>query len=87
MRPTEIAKGPRAVRSLLADACDEYWLVRLSYAEDNGHSSELTVEPIEMDAANLYAECLPDANEERFLIDRIEWARVLTEAEEARAVS
>jgi len=81
-RPAEIAKGPRAIRSLLAAACDEYWLVRLSYVDGAGRASELTVEPIETDGGNLYAECLPEGDEQRLVIDSIEWARVLTETEE-----
>jgi len=81
-RPADIARGPRAIRALLAAACDEYWLVRLSYVDGTARGSELTVEPIEISGGNLYAECLPEGDEQRLVIDAIEWARVLTEAEE-----
>ena len=40
------------------------------------------MEPIEISAGNLYAECHPEGDEQRLVIDAIEWARVLTEAEE-----
>ncbi|MGI8807206.1 MAG: helicase-associated domain-containing protein [Acidimicrobiales bacterium] len=81
-RPDEIAKGARAVRALLGEACEEYWLVRLSYVNGNGRSSELTVEPTDLDGRHLYAMCLPGGEERSLVVDRIEWARVLTEAEE-----
>jgi len=81
-RPTEIAKGPRAVRAVLALACDEYWVVRLSYESTGGRGSELTVEPTDLDGRHLYANCFPDGEDRSFVIDRIEWVRVLTAAEE-----
>ena len=61
---------------------DEYWLVRLGYINDHGRSAELTVEPIEVDPVHLYGTCYPDGDERQFIVDRIEWVRVLTEAEE-----
>jgi len=81
-KPTEIVKDPRALRVMLAQACEEYWLARLSYVASNGHATEITVEPTELDGRNLYASSVPDGNERRFVVDRIEWARVLTDAEE-----
>ena len=81
-RPAEIIKMPRQVRQMLEQACDEYWLVRLGYVNDRGRSTELTVEPIEVDPMHLYATCFPDGDERRLVVDRIEWVRVLTEAEE-----
>ncbi len=67
---------------MLEQACDEYWLVRMGYVNDHGRSAELTVEPIEVDTVHLYATCYPDGDERQFVVDRIEWVRVLTEAEE-----
>ncbi len=81
-RPTGIAKGSREVRSLLDMACEEYWVIRLSYVHSNGHASEITVEPTDINARNLHATCFPRGDERRFVVDRIEWVRVLTEAEE-----
>ena len=82
-RPAEIVKGPRAVRALLSQACEEYWVVRLSYLNTNGRSAELTVEPTDVDARQVHAICFPRGDERSFLFDRIDWVRVLTEAEEA----
>jgi predicted DNA-binding transcriptional regulator YafY len=82
-RPTEIARGPRAVRFVLGQACEEFWLVRIAYLSTSGGGSELTIEPTDLDARHLYAVCFPDGDERRFVVDRIEWVRVLTEAEEA----
>jgi hypothetical protein len=81
-RPSEIIKGAGAIGEVLDVACDEFWLVRLSYVGSNGRSTELTVEPTEVAGRHLYASCFPRGNERDFLIDRIEWVRVLTEAEE-----
>ena len=82
-RPAEIVKGPRAVRALLGQACEEYWVVRLSYLSTNGRGAELTVEPTDLDGRHLHAVCFPQGDERSFIVDRIEWVRVLTEAEEA----
>ncbi len=82
LRPTDIIRDPRAVRALLGQACDEYWLARLSYVGSTGHATEITVEPTELDGRHLYAHCFPMGNERTFVIDRIEWARILTDAEE-----
>jgi len=82
LRPTEIAKEPRAIRTLLGQACEEYWVVRLAYVDGKGRTADLTVEPTDLDARKLYAHCFPRGNERIFVVDRIEWARVLTEAEE-----
>lgn len=81
-RPVEIVKVARQIRQLLEQACDQYWLVRLGYVNDRGRSTELTVEPIEIDTMHLYAPCFPAGDERQLVVDRIEWVRVLTEAEE-----
>lgn len=81
-RPAEIVKGPRAIRSVLDAACEEYWPVRMSYVSGNGRGAELTVEPTDLDGRHLYAMCLPRGDDRSFVVDRIEWVRVLTEAEE-----
>ena len=81
-RPTEIVRGTRPVRALLGQACDEFWLVRFGYVDGSGRSSEHTVEPTDLDGRHLYANSFPDGDDRSFLVDRIEWARVLTEAEE-----
>lgn len=81
-RPTAIVKGSREIASLLEQACDELWLLRLSYVASNGRSTELTVEPTDIEGPLLYANCFPRGNEREFVIDMIEWVRVLTEAEE-----
>lgn len=81
-RPPDIVRGSPAVRAALEQACDEFWLVRLSHVAADGRGSELTVEPTEIAGRYLYATCFPRGNEQRFAVDRIEWLRVLTEAEE-----
>jgi len=83
VRPAEIVKGPRAVRLVLGEACEQYWVVRLSYLDSRGRGSELTVEPTDLDGRMLYGMCFPEGDDRSFVIDRIEWVRVLTEAEEA----
>lgn len=82
IRPIGIAKDPASIRGLLSDASDELWLVRLAYVNSQGHSTEITVEPTDVDDRRLYAHCFPRRNERSFMLDLIEWARVLTEAEE-----
>ncbi|MDP1806006.1 MAG: helicase-associated domain-containing protein, partial [Acidimicrobiales bacterium] len=81
-RPSAIVKGTREIALLLDQACEEFWLLRLSYVGSNGRGTELTVEPTEIDGRRLWANCFPRGNEREFVIDRIEWVRVLTEAEE-----
>jgi hypothetical protein len=81
-RPTQIVKDRHEVRAVLSDACDECWVVRLSYVNSQGNATELTVEPTDLDRAKLYAACWPRGNERSFIVDHIEWVRVLTEAEE-----
>jgi hypothetical protein len=81
-RPAHIVKAPREVRQILYLACDEYWLVRLGYVNDHGRSTELTVEPIEVDTVHMYGTCFPGGDERQFVLDRIEWLRVLTDVEE-----
>lgn len=81
-RPTAIVKGTYEIALLVEQACDEFWLLRLSYLGSNGRGTELTVEPTEVEGRRLYANCFPRGNEKEFVIDRIEWVRVLTEAEE-----
>jgi hypothetical protein len=82
LRPTEIVKDPASIRALLSEASDELWLVRLSYVNSQGHSTEVTVEPSDVDHHRLSARCFPRGNSRTFVLDLIEWARVLTEAEE-----
>lgn len=81
-RPSAIVKGTREIALLLDQACEEFWLLRLSYVASNGRGTEFTVEPTEIDGRRLWANCFPRGNEKEFVIDRIEWVRVLTEAEE-----
>lgn len=82
IRPTEIVKDPAAIRALLVEATDELWLVRLSYVDGQGRSTEITVEPISVDGRRLHAHCFPRGDRRSFVLALVEWARVLTEAEE-----
>lgn len=82
-RPAAIVKDATTIRIVLDQACEEFWLVRLSYVGSDGHGTELTVEPVEVDRRHMHAYCVPAGNHRRFVLDRIEWLRVLTEAEES----
>lgn len=81
-RPTVIAKGPEATLALLEEALANEWVVRLSHTNGNGQGILLNVLPSGIDHGRLVAECLPRWDVKTLNLDRVQWARVLTEAEE-----
>lgn len=81
-RPMEIVKGAGAVADLLAQAFMEDWSVRLAYTNRNGRSSQLNVVVLAPADDQVMVEVLPDGTERTLTLTRVEWARVLTEAEE-----
>ncbi|MEO6120856.1 MAG: helicase-associated domain-containing protein, partial [Acidimicrobiales bacterium] len=82
-RPTAIAHGPAAAQ-LVALACDEEWMVRLGYTNGRNQLVEQTVAVMEIGDGLALVERLPRWDAQTLPLDRIQWARVLTETEEAR---
>jgi len=82
-RPAAIARGRDNVGTLLALACEEEWLVRIAHTTAQGATTELYACPLDVTRSHLEAGCPPDWEERSFALDRIAWARVTTEAEEA----
>lgn len=81
-RPTAIAKGQAEVGALLELAIEEEWMVRIGYTNRKGLSTQLSVGPLELDGDQVLVECLPGWNARTLALARVEWARVMTEAEE-----
>jgi len=82
LRPLEIVKGRAAIELLLARAYVEDWAVRLAYVNGNGRSSQLNVVVLDGPDDEVAVECFPAGDDRVLAVDRIEWARVMTDAEE-----
>jgi hypothetical protein len=80
-RPTQIARWGSAL-ALLTQARDEGWLVRLSFVNPKGRSIQLTGEVVDAGRRFTMLVTVPSCVSQRLDTDRIEWVRVLTEAEE-----
>ncbi len=83
-RPSEIVRAPDAVRELLVLAAEEEWLVRISYTSGAGKSFEATVSILDVSGGVMVALAAPRWAEQKYVLARIGWVRVLTEAEEDR---
>jgi len=81
-RPTEIFRDRQDIADLLEQALVEDWLVRLSYTSASGRSSESTVFVLGMAGPVVHVEVAPRWTRQRYLTERISWARALTEAEQ-----
>jgi len=81
-RPTAIAKSPGDVAELLTLACDFEWLVRISYVNGKGHESHLNAAVLDVGPAKMVVDVLPGWGSRTLNVSRVQWARVLTEAEE-----
>jgi hypothetical protein len=83
-RPSGIVRGRSAVTALLREAVDEEWAVRLSYAGTIGgkRGGQLNVGPLQVKDGLAFVEVLPEFVPRTLHIGAIEWARVLTQAEE-----
>ena len=81
-RPTQIFRSRPDIVDILLDAYNEDWLVRLSYTSSAGKTKEVTVAVCDVDAASVTVEASPRWTTQTYVLDRIGWARVLTEAEE-----
>jgi hypothetical protein len=81
-RPLAIAKGREEVGELLELACEEEWLVRISYVNGKGKEAQLNVAVADVSPRNVLVSVLPRFNSRTLNRFRVQWARVLTEAEE-----
>ncbi|MFN2607456.1 MAG: helicase-associated domain-containing protein [Acidimicrobiales bacterium] len=81
-RPMEIVKRREAVADLLGRAFVEDWALRLAYTNRKGSSTQLNVVVLSPPEADVLVEVLPAGTERTLNLDRVEWARVLTDAEE-----
>lgn len=82
VRPTEIVRGPGEITALLEVAAEEDWMVRLSYTSAAGKTSEGTATVVAVLGAVALVQVAPKWTDRKYIVDRIAWARVLTEAEE-----
>lgn len=81
-RPTGIAKDPEAILQLLQEACDLGWGLRVSYRNAKGVAAQVNVVVDDIWDGTVLAEVLPSYNHRTLNLQRVNWARVLTEAEE-----
>jgi len=81
-RPTEIFHSREEIALLLELAEEEEWLVRLSYTSAVGKPSEVTVVVRGLTGSVMLAQVAPRWTDQKYLVERIVWARALTEAEE-----
>ncbi|MFP5375550.1 MAG: helicase-associated domain-containing protein [Acidimicrobiia bacterium] len=81
-RPTAIAKDPAAIRRLLEEACGEMWAVRISYRNAKGAGAQLNVVVHHVSTDGVIASVVPAFECRTLNLQRVDWARVLTEAEE-----
>jgi len=77
-----IARSRAEVDSLLADAIDLDWMLRISYVNGRGMESQINVAPLLATRQKLHVSVLPSYARRTVNRTRIQWARVLTEAEE-----
>jgi hypothetical protein len=81
-RPSEIAYSPAAIQGLLELAAAQGWLVRLSYTSGAGKTLEVVVDVLDVSERAMVGQVAPRWSEQRYVLERIGWARVLTDAEE-----
>ncbi len=81
-RPAAIAKGRDAVVSVLEQAYDEDWMVRIGYTGGNRRTYQLSAVVVAVEDDEVWLECAPRWDHRGIALDQIEWVRVLTEAEE-----
>lgn len=81
-RPVAIARSRAEVDSLVEDAVDLDWMLRISYVDSRGMESQIKVAPLLATRAKLHVSVLPTYARRTLNRNRIQWARVLTEAEE-----
>jgi len=81
-RPSDILRDRDQIADVLMAALREEWLVRMSYVSSAGKSSEVTVEILDVSDTTVRGQVAPRWSEQKYVLDRIGWVRVLTEAEE-----
>jgi hypothetical protein len=81
-RPDRIARGQVPIEALLRRALVDDWYVRLAYTNRAGRSTQLTGAVLDIDDEDLVLELVSGWDSRVLSLSRIEWARVLTEAEE-----
>ncbi|MGH9276659.1 MAG: hypothetical protein ACRD12_00900, partial [Acidimicrobiales bacterium] len=81
-RPSSIARTAAAVRDLLEEAYLHEWGVRLSYVNSKGADSQMTVLVGHVSPRKVVVETVPSYRNQTLNLQRVQWARVLTEAEE-----
>ena len=81
-RPSQIAHAPAEIHRLLELAEEEGWLVRLSYTSGAGKALEVTVDVLDVSERVMLGQVAPRWSEQKYVLERIGWARVLTDAEE-----
>ncbi len=81
-RPSQIVRTPEAIVDLLQLAAAQEWLVRISYTSGAGKTFETTVDVVDVSDRVVLAVVAPRWTEQKYVLERIGWARVLTAAEE-----
>ena len=82
VRPSAIVRDRASVMGLFDEAFVEDWVVRVSYTNGKGATSQLNVIVVDVDDDDVVVQAFPRLDRRVLRIDRVEWARMLTEAEE-----
>ena len=81
-RPVDIARSRQDVDRLVEDAVECDWALRISYVNGKGRESQLDVVPVLATSQKIHVSVLPSFASRTLTRHRVQWARVLTEAEE-----
>ena len=81
-RPGDIARSQVRIITMLDEAWEEQWMVRIGVAGRKGGEELLTAAIIDVDGGSIAIECLPGWKPRTVPYTQVRWARVLTSAEE-----
>ena len=85
-RPVDIARSRQDVDRLVEDAVECDWALRMSYVNGKGKESQLDVVPVLATSQKIHVSVLPSFASRTLTRHRVQWAGVLTEAEEEQVL-
>jgi hypothetical protein len=81
-RPWHIAKGVVEISELLQEALESGWAVRMAYVNGRGTEREFFAEILDLNRATVRVRYLDQHGGGGLNVHQVQWARVLTDAEE-----
>lgn len=83
-RPAAIIRDRKPLLELFAEGRAQEWVIRVAYTNSKGRDMRVNGTPLEVDDDCVVLECLPQLDLRSVAMDRIVWARVMTDAEEGQ---